>query len=416
MREIIAMDELVKSIESNQAVLSPHLLCASSDSGCGSVIELMLQVPEYAVLFVAPYGCSRHISVYPCELTGRLYKLTFSEVDVVVGRQTELVEQAVDQIIQDQPDVKGIVICASCIDRLLATDYDYLQESLQQRYQIPIYMEWMNPILAKCHPHEENLPHMMKWMHPETVQVDKKIVITLGRLHRYAETSEMRKLLKNEGIDEIIHLTDCKTLEDFNRMGHAVLTLVMYPFGERAAKYLEETYGIPYVVCTPTYDPDEIHAYYEEIGEKLGVEIDDSYYYEKIKNEIKEALEQTSEKTFAVGEIISSTRNAFHNARTLIKDGFNVRYIFAGPDTGGKEEDIYWLKEHSPETKLVALTDPAALNLMENPLEVDYAVGILEDWYAKAKHTKWINFDEEPQNGDYDSIHRLLVEMGVYHE
>ena len=410
--ELIPITEVAKRSGESISVLEPHLMCTSSDSGCGSVIELFLQVPEHVVLFVGPLGCSRHISIYPYEMTGRVYNIAFTEVDIVVGRQLELVENAVEEIVRRQPEIKGIIICGSCIDRLLATDYEHLEKKLEAKHGKYIHVEWMDPVLLKCHPHQKNLPHIMSWIKAEEAVTDKSIAITLGRLHRMAETSEMRTFLHEAGIDEIIHLTDCRNINDFYKMAHARITIVMHPFGLPAAQYMEETYGIPYVVNFPTFDPDEIHETYRKIGEILGKEIDDSDYYEKAKRALLRTAEKYRDKTFAVGEIISTDRNAFHSARTLLKYNFPVKYIYADAMTIGKEEDIRWIADHAPQVQMVPMSDPDMLKILKDPLPVDYAVGVLEDWYHKAEKTTWVNFDKEPHNADYDSIRRLIRAMG----
>jgi nitrogenase molybdenum-cofactor synthesis protein NifE len=409
---LIPIEEVYQRCKKSKVVVEPHLMCTSCTAGCGSVVELFLQVPEHVVLFVGPLGCSRHISIYPCELTGRVYNLALTEVDIVVGRQIELTEKAVSEIVERQPEIKGIIICASCIDRLLATDYEYLEEKLENKYGKYIHVEWMDPVLLKCHAHQRNLPHIMNWMKPEKVETDKVIAITLGRLHRLAESSEMRILLQEAGIDEIIHLTDCKDINDFHKMAHAKITIVMHPFGLPAASYMEKTMGIPYVKCYPSFDPDEIHDMYQEIGKVLGCSIDDLSYYDKANQALERVSKKCSNKTFAVGEIISTDRNAFHSAKTLLKHNFQVKYIYADVITAGKEMDIQWVAENAPEVQMVPLSSPSMLSVLETPLPVDYAVGIFEDWYHKAKETKWINFDHEPQNGDYDSIIRLMQEIG----
>jgi nitrogenase molybdenum-iron protein alpha/beta subunit len=249
-------------------------------------------------------------------------------------------------------------------------------------------------------------------MKPEKVVTNKSIAITLGRLHRMAETSEMRTFLHEAGIDEIIHLTDCRNIYDFYKMAHAKITIVMHPFGLPAAKYMEETYGIPYVVNFPSFDPDEIHSTYRKIGEILGTEIDDSLCYTQAKQALMRVAEKYKDKSFAVGEIISTDRSAFHSARTLLKYHIPVKYIYADAITAGKEEDIRWIAENEPETYMVPISDPNMLKILENPLPVDFAVGMLEDWYHKAEDTVWVNFDQEPQNGDYDSIRRLIEAIG----
>lgn len=410
--ELMSIVEVAEKCKSSAVVAEPHLLCTSSDSGCGSVVELLLKVPEHVILFVGPLGCSRHISIYPYEMTGRVFNLALSEVDIVVGRQIELTKKAIEEIVKSKPDIRGIIICASCIDRLLATDYEYLEKKLEEKYKKDVHVEWMDPVLLKCHPHQKILEHIMKWIKSEEDVEGKSIAITLGRLQGIAATSEMRIFLEKAGIDEILDLTDCKNIHDFYKMAHARITIVMHPFGVPAAQYMKETYGIPYVKNFPSFDPDEIHKTYQTIGTILGREIDDLDYYEHAKKVLLHTAEKYKDKTFAVGEIISTDRNAFHSARTLLKYNFPIKYIYADMMTAGKEEDIQWIAENAPHVQLVLMSDPDMLKFLEHPLPVDVAIGVLKDWYYKAPETIWVNFDQEPHNADYDSIRRLVQSIG----
>lgn len=133
----------------------------------------------------------------------------------------------------------------------------------------------------------------------------------------------------------------------------------------RRRKLAEKKFGIPYVVARPTLDPDRVHAAYNEIGKALGTEIDDRTEYEEICQRASEFRKRRRLHPLhaAIGEAYSTNEDAFSLAIDAVRIGVDVQYIYSDGKLGGKQEELGWLAENSPGSKVVALSDPCSRDM-----------------------------------------------------
>lgn len=71
----------------------------------------------------------------------------------------------------------------------------------------------------------------------------------IGRLYPPAQSSELPQLLKKAGVENVKHMAECETLNEFYEMGNASLNILGSNLGEKTAKKLQKTKGIPYIKC-----------------------------------------------------------------------------------------------------------------------------------------------------------------------
>lgn len=71
----------------------------------------------------------------------------------------------------------------------------------------------------------------------------------IGRLYPPAQNSELPQLLKKAGVENVKHMAECETLNEFYEMGNASSNILGSNLGEKAAKKLQKTKGIPYIKC-----------------------------------------------------------------------------------------------------------------------------------------------------------------------
>lgn len=84
-----------------------------------------MMIPESVVLFVAPLGCARHVTTHSWQRDGRVFALALDEAEVVTGTHLNTIEQAILEIYNDcRNKPKLLTICGSCIDRLMASDFE----------------------------------------------------------------------------------------------------------------------------------------------------------------------------------------------------------------------------------------------------------------------------------------------------
>ena len=134
------------------ANLELKVLCPGPDDGdCGVIpTTTPLDIPDIATLIVSPTGCSLHLTE-----TGRgkinprrAWILNLEEKDIVSSDFFEEINQAVYEIKKKTPiTLKGLIICGTCIDALLGTDYASIASLLEKEHDIRITYQIMGPIL-----------------------------------------------------------------------------------------------------------------------------------------------------------------------------------------------------------------------------------------------------------------------------
>ena len=344
-----------------------------------------------------------------------MYALAFTEAEIVMGKQTDLIEKAILEIYETRKEKpRQINVIGSCIDRLLATDYQLIIHDLKNRIPADIFVTWMDPVIGR-----KEHPQVRCW--EDVVQQwqgksgDRNSVNLFGRLFPPDKESDMRHLLMKAGVEKVDYMSECSTIEEFRKMGCARLNVVGSKLAIKAARLAEKKFGIPYVIARPTLDPDRVHAVYEEIGKTLGTEIDDRTEYEEICQKVSEFRKKRRSHPVraAIGEAYSTNEDAFSLAVDAVKLGVDVQYIYSDGKIGGKREELCWLAENSPDSKVIALSDPCSRDLIIDPPDVDLAWGMSEKMFLRKKEN-YIDLDDHPIGCDYASI-RWFIDMAETH-
>lgn len=228
----------------------------------------------------------------------------------------------------------------------------------------------------------------------------------IGRLNPPAQDSELSQLLKKAGVCDVKHMAECKTLKEFYEMGEAALNILGSNLGEKAAKKLQKTKGIPYIKCQPTLSVEKVHDMYRQLEDILKIKIQDKEIYEYTKNEVERFKKECKKHSvhMAVGEAYASREDAFFMAKDIAELGIYVDWIYSDGKLKGKLEQITWLYENQKNAKVLLLSHPGSRKLMLNPPEVDAAWGMNEKWFLKKQNNHWIDVESRPIDCDYASI------------
>lgn len=363
------------------ANLELKVLCPGPDDGdCGVIpTTTPLNIPDIATLIVSPTGCSLHLTE-----TGRgkinqkrAWILNLKEKDIVSSDFFEPISQAIYEIKKKTPKpLKGLIICGTCIDALLGTDYASIATLLEEEHDIRVTYQIMGPIL-KGTPRSGQY-HMYTAMYnllrkAPSNNVLKSINI-LGPLHNPSKNSELPELLKQAGIDNIFYLGDFSTLEDCDCMTNSLLNIVTVENALTAAKELKRKHNIPYLYLPPSYNPETIHANYQKISEALDITIDDSKEYQENKILADRLKSRLSTRKCAIGE--RNIYNTLDVTLDLIGLGCSITKIFlrkASPSDLPKLEQINNLAPHA---EVCFDTHPSLWNYCATSSDFDLSFGV----------------------------------------
>lgn len=365
------------------ANLEMKVLCPGPDDGDAGAIPTTtpLLVPEIATMLISPMGCGIHLNETGRgpHFPGRTWLLRLEEKDIVIGRYQEILDQAIETILQEQdPPIRGLILCGTCIDVLLGTDYQGMAKALEKKHGIRITSQIMGPILKDTP--KWNTYQMYSAIYglirkpQSTPPYSPKSVNVLGCLTRPVWNSELDALLRQGSIEQVHYIGEYATLGDCDEMASAVLNLV---YGEKAlaaARDMERKFGIPYVEMAVSYDPDIIHNNYLLIGQKLGIHLDDSSHYQHLLERRAGLRARFSGLHCAVGE-----RNGLNTLRSAVeaaKLGFCVDAAFVRKVYPRDLDNLNWLQEHCPQMNVYFDSHPGMWNYAKSPERFDLVFGV----------------------------------------
>ena len=226
----------------------------------------------------------------------------------------------------------------------------------------------------------------------------------LGYFAPLQEGSDLIELLKSAGFAKIREISTCKTYEEFLDMSRANLNLVLN--SEAHAEDMYEDLGIPYAELTRVYGIDTVRAQYKALGQVLGVNLDDSRFYDEARSSIDAFISEFKGASVNIGECINA--NPYELALSLTRYGLNVREIYA---TAAPEHMVYIKKlaELSPDTKLYCNLDPSMINYSRSEDKPLFTLGKDAAYYCPdAPNIPW-NSDVQPYG--YKGIVDLLAKI-----
>ena len=382
--------------------------CPASAGGWG-IVRVGLLVPESVMLFVSPAGCGRHGAIAGIQLgfKKRLFFLHLSEMDIVTGGHMEKIPQAVSEILAAaRPQPKVILICTSCIDDLLCSDYDGLAQQLEAEHKIPVRICRMDPIAM-----DGKLPPSLTVQQAvydflEQLTGRKHAINIIGNFAPIDAGSEFYDVMADAGV-EVKHIAACASFEEFQQMSRSAHNILVRPEGRLAVKQMKSKLGIPYCSAPVTYSIETIAEMYHKLGEFLGVELCTERYYEEALGAIASYQHALGPLSVAVGS--KANAGPFELARALTEYNFHVRYVFADVVLDFDLEHVEWLKHYNPDIKVFTNVHPTMVNFLDLELKVDLAIGFDAGYFCPGAKTVPLTLDSQPYG--YSGVITLFREM-----
>lgn len=384
------------------------------DSGNIKTTRDPLALPDSMMLQIFPEACSRHATLGSI-LRGyknRTWLLKLQEADLVTGKYIDQVEQAVKEMIQERHP-KIIFLCGTCIDQLLGTDYDSLGAKLEKRWGVRFGTAYMEPMMK-----DKKLPFKSKDLRAlhSVIRADpdapkKRWVNLIGRPLPPAKESELYQVLKQAGIERVLHFSEAGTVEELDDMGRACLNIGLEKRAKMACELMERKHHIPYVLLDNSFLPEEIHDNYIRIGQALGCELNDLEYGAEVKRELSELLPRLTGMKIAVGETIQA--RSLKAAAELAELGFQIDSVFT---LTIQKEDIPFVEilcSRCPQSRVYFSGSPEILSYCAQPETFDLVLGLSDHYYAGSPMA--LSFSANSQYCDYYSVlsltHRIQTEL-----
>lgn len=341
-----------------------------------------LLLPESVLLFVAPAGCARHVKLRACAagMDRRLFLLRVSEEELVTGSHLERIPEAVAEILErTHPTPKAIFIGSSCVDTILASDYERVCAQLRRTFpQVRFTPNYMDPVMFDSKKSPDNRIHCSLFSFVAKQDERDRGVNLLGPALPLPEDADLIRLLNRQGFGPVRQMCRCQTLCKADQMSRSTLNLAVGPL-TMASEQLRARLGIPYLTLPYSHDPDELHQFYERLGQQLGVCIDDGEERRLAAQALRQASEKLRGKRIAIGKNYGA--NPFNLAKTLLEYGFTVTTVIKNKITPKDKPVIAWLAEQAGDMRVYSGDHPTLNTLRQEHQPVDYVIGSDAEWF-----------------------------------
>lgn len=389
---------------------SPATLAFNSPGAEGfGVKRAALSIPGSVMLLIAPGCCGRNTKLLS-EVRGyedRFFFLLLEESDIVNGSHLGKISQAVREILgylNTRPSC--VVLCSTCVDALLGTDWDRVCRKTQKECGIPVRPACMYALTREGRKPPMVLVREMIYSLLEPQKRSARTVNLLGYFAPLHEDCELYELLSELGIRKVREVSRCDTFEEYQKMSRANFNLVLNPEARSAAAALEKRLQIPYIELPRLYQPDKIRSQYQLLASVLGNELTVDPFYEKTGQIIRQFVQKYGTVTTAVGEMLNA--DSFELALMLVRSGLHVSAIYSEI----AEDDFHYIRrlaELSPETKVFSNLSPTMLYYDCGGKDVDLTIGKDARYY----HPDVVNvpWNEDRQPYGFAGVQRLFAQM-----
>lgn len=389
---------------------SPATLAFNSPGAEGfGVKRAGLAAPGSVMLIVSPGCCGRNtseISSIP-QYRHRFFYYEIQEPELVTGQHLKRIPEAVDEVCRSLPEKPSVVmICATCVDALLGTDFDRVCRAAEARSGVKVRPCYMYALTreGKKPPMVQVRQSLYSLLEPRTRKGAD--VNLLGFFAPLDDDAELYAYLRGCGVRNIREISRCEDWEAFQQMASANFNLVLNPEARAAADDLSERLGMPYIELSQLYRIDKIHSQYQALASAIGGKIDDAADLAAARQAIESFRAGHPGLRFAVGECLNA--NPFELSLALTEYGFTVSEIYATAQSGYYRW-IDRLAVLSPETRIYCNQDPSML-FYEAEQQVDVTLGKDAAFYHPGKPNLAFNSDRQPFG--YEAVQRLFRELG----
>lgn len=370
--------------------------CSPANGGRGIVRTGML-IPESVELFVCPFACGRHgaISAVKQNLKHRLAYLYVDQSDIINGYD-DLIVQAVEDLLAELPKApKVILVFVSCLDDLIGTDHEALQELLSEKYpHIKFRSCHMNPITTgSTTPPPISIQNNMYSLLDVAEEKDNGVNCLGGPIAINKDT-EIYAILESLGFKELRHISNYDTFAGYQDMARSQFNLVIAPPARQAAGQMEEKHGTPFAFLPVSYRMDEIKEQYHTLMTALGKATDDfdlGPYEQATREAINRALAAVGDAPIVVDR--SAAVRPFGMARALLEYGFNVVRVQAQECIGSDKGNYEWLCANHPEVEIVQPQHHKAV-LREDGMPDSIAMGVDGAYHTGSRYVVDVFADE----------------------
>jgi light-independent protochlorophyllide reductase B subunit len=235
-------------------------------------IKALSTIKKSVILVHGPKGCVYHIN-YILGMRGdrpsEIYSTCLDEHDVIFGAEQKLHEAIEDLDRTLHPDLVFVLSC--CASEIIGEDAGSAVRDAKTRSRvIAISAGGFDGDFRQGY--RDTLRQLVQELVKRSVPIEPRTVNLIGVLRAGPDLEELRRMLALIGVRVNAVLTADATQEDLERLGAAVLNIVLCePSGKEAAELLQATCGTPYIVEEIPIGYRSALRFLERVAENLGI-------------------------------------------------------------------------------------------------------------------------------------------------
>lgn len=371
---------------------------ATPAHGGWGVVRTGMLAPESYQLFICPFACGRHgaLGAIKHGLKDRISYYYIDQSDIISGYD-DAIPEAVDELLEQlEKRPRAMFVFVSCLDDLIGTDCDAVEEELSSRHpDILFRMAHMNPItMGSDEPPPIGIQKRIYSLLSEQPRRDGGIN-TIGNLVAIDAECELHQMLKQEGDHALRHISQYQSFDEWQQMAESQANLVLMPAGMKAAQELEHRCQLPYLFLPVSYDLNVIAEQYRSIREFVKTNSGAAYDFSADIRGAEEAIQKTRAKLGNTPLILDSSAvlRPFSFAKALHGYGFAVKRIFAQEVLPSDREAFEWVQENLPQIDIV---QPQHYDIVkyDKRFEDSLAIGYNAAYISDSQHIVNVFADE----------------------
>ena len=441
--------------------------------GAWNIVHVGMQVPECHQIYVCADNCMRGVVLTAAEMDAadRFSCVLLEEEDLYEGSlETVTIEGVADAIRRLPYRPRAVAVFLVCLHHFVGTDAAYVYSSLEKQFPDIDFMRcWMDPVMRRSglSPEQKLKESMFRPIRP--LPQERRIVCDLGDNQPLDPESELSLAIREAGFT-LLQLQDCRTYDDYLRMGAADLFITRSPSGIHGVTQLAKRLGRPFLYLPPACGEEEINAELAALREVLagirpecarsgdmrsGSRQAGSIQSGHLQSECLQAesiqsgsvqAERTQAESSHAGDLRSgnirledgkepfrrsrealarvlsligdtevtidhfATPRPLSLARLLLESGFHVTRVYLDVVAQEEKDDFDWLRDRFPDLILNATVHPGmrVLHKRENEGHM-LAIGPKAAWFGGTAH--FVNLVECGGLWGFTGIEKLAAQM-----
>ncbi|SDL03313.1 hypothetical protein SAMN04487833_11136 [Sarcina sp. DSM 11001] len=396
--------------------------------GAWNIVHVGMQVPECHQIYVCADNCMRGVVLTAAEMDAadRFSCVLLEEEDLYEGSlETVTIEGVADAIRRLPYRPRAVAVFLVCLHHFVGTDAAYVYSSLEKQFPDIDFMRcWMDPVMRRSglSPEQKLKESMFRPIRP--LPPERRIVCDLGDNQPLDPESELSLAIREAGFT-LFQLQDCKTYDDYLRMGAADLFITRSPSGIHGVMQLAKRLGRLFLYLPPACGEEEINAELAALREVLaGIRPECARSGDMRSGSIrledgKEPFRRSREALARVLSLIGDTEMTIDHfatprplslARLLLESGFHVTRVYLDAVAQEEKDDFDWLRDRFPDLILNATVHPGmrVLHKRENEGHM-LAIGPKAAWFGGTAH--FVNLVECGGLWGFTGIEKLAAQM-----